>query len=150
MTAQWTHPLPVPPPDGPPGRGSGRDRREGWGCDDPVASRAMAREREAIRWTDRQPRPGHGPAGTEGTGRCSAWLAAYALGLAHTNSSPDTCVSALSTSADGCTDLLQDARAHLATMTDMDDDLRIRAGRLLTTAAAVSDDGGSAAVSDGT
>lgn len=110
MTAQWTHPLPVPSPDGPPGRGSGRGRRrEGWGCDDPVAYRAMAREREAVRRTDRQPRPGHDPAGA-GEGRCSAWLAAYALGLAHTNNSPGTCVLQLLTSADGCLDLLDDAR----------------------------------------
>lgn len=99
--------------------------------DDPATHRAVVREAQAIQWTSRR----QTRRDSVSQRRSSMWLAAYALGLAHTASSPDTCVRELLSAADGCDVLLHEARQRLATLTNTNRALRDRAGRLLTEAA---------------
>lgn len=62
--------------------------------------------------------------------RCSAWLAAYALGLAHTTSR-DRAVRELWEAAKGEPGLLREASRHLAILGDLDAGLRARTHELL-------------------
>ena len=69
-------------------------------------------------------------------GRCSAWLSAYALGLAHTERCVDHCVVDLLASSRGRIRLLREAARQLETLTDVDTVLRTQAIALLNAAVA--------------
>lgn len=70
--------------------------------------------------------------------RCSAWLAAYALDLAHTTSSGEVAVRELLARAAGRPHLLCEARDQLGVLVEVAPDLRDRTCRLLTEAVRVS------------
>lgn len=82
--------------------------------------------------TPRFPLPTHRQ-GEDVPSKSSAWLAAYALGLAHTTSR-DRAVRELRETAGGHPGLLREASRHLASLDDLDADLRARTHALLVDA----------------
>jgi hypothetical protein len=89
-----------------------------------------------VRSTDPLHHPSSVPAsGATDTSRCTAWLGAFALGLAHTERCDDDCIEELLTVAAGSAARLREAAGRLTTLTDADAALRARAVRLLLAAA---------------